>query len=105
LELGSETGGYEVCVEELKRTEDARAGTIVHRFHEDAVAVVIVDDKNVVVAGTGCNDETTRLVAMDLASCRCTDSREAMVGAIVVWVAGGKGRNSGVVRILGVRDW
>jgi hypothetical protein len=61
-------------VDDLKRAKDAGAGTIVHRFQKDAVAVVFV----------------ARLVTMDLASGRFTNGRKAMMRAVVVWLSGGK---------------
>jgi hypothetical protein len=42
LEVWSEAGGNEASMENFECGENAGAGAIVHRFHEDAVAVVII---------------------------------------------------------------
>jgi hypothetical protein len=42
------------------------AGLVLHEFDVDSVAVVVVKDKHVVVAGTGGSEKTARLVCVDL---------------------------------------
>ena len=97
LEAGPKAGGDKAGVEDLKGAEDACAGAIAHGFHEDAVAVIVVEDKYVIVAGTGGKNEPARLVGMNLSGGRFNDSREAMVCALVVGFAGGKCRARSVI--------
>jgi hypothetical protein len=78
------------CMDDFERVQDASAGTISHRFHEDTVAVVIVNDKNVIVAGTGSDDESARLIGMNLTDGGFTHGSVAMVRAMIVGIAGGK---------------
>ena len=88
LEVRAEAGGNEAGVQSFERAEDARASAVEHRFHEDAVAIVLVEYKDVVVAATRCNNKPARGIGVDLARCRFEHGSKAVVGAVVGGVAG-----------------
>ena len=90
LEVRSEAGCDKACMDDFERVEDAGAGTIAHRFHEDTVAIAIVHDKNVIVAGTGSDKELARLIGMYLTSIWIKHSSIAMVRAVIGGIAGWK---------------
>jgi hypothetical protein len=89
LELGAKAGCDEASVQQLERSKNTRASSATaHRRDQNAVAVVVVQHKDVVVAGTRGDNETAGLVCMDLAGGGFDDSREAMMGTLVEMVAG-----------------
>ena len=56
-------------------------------LNDDAVDVVIVQHQNIIVAGAGCDDESTRLICVNLATGWFDNSGETMVGAFVSIIA------------------
>jgi len=50
----------------LVGSQNLGAGLVLHEFDVDSIAVVIIKNKHVVVAGTGRSEETSRLVCVDL---------------------------------------
>ena len=74
---------------ELEGGEDTRACATAQRFDENAVAVVIIDNKDVIVAGTGCVDKFTGLVGVNLTGDGFNDGGVTrMMQAYILWVAG-----------------
>ena len=65
-------------------------------FGEDAVAVVVVQDQNVVVANAGSNNESSGLVGVDLASRGFNDGSETLMCFVIFGIA--VGENVGVER-------
>jgi hypothetical protein len=60
--------------------QNLRAGLVLHEFDMDGVAIVIVKNEHVVVAGTGGSEETARLVRVDLTGDPLVGNKD-MVGA------------------------
>jgi hypothetical protein len=54
-------------------------------FHEDAVAVVVVDHQHVIIAGAGGNDELAGFVQMNMAEGRFEHGSKALVNT---WLLG-----------------
>ena len=90
LEVGAETGGDKAGMEDFECTENALAGTIAHRLHEDAVAVVIVEDQDIIVSGTRCDNKAASLIGMNLPGGWFTDGSKTVMGAVVFGFAGWK---------------
>ncbi len=65
---------------------DAGTGATTKCLNKDAVAVVVIEDKDVVVAVVGGYDKLACLVGVDLTSGRVDKRREATVGASVVGI-------------------
>ena len=57
------------------------------RFDENAVAVVIMDNKDVIVAGTGCNIKLTGWFRVNVTGVGFKDSGVTMMQACIPWVA------------------
>ena len=74
LQERSQAGSDEPCVEDGEGLEDTGAGATFHWLHKNTVTVVIIHDKDIVVAGTGRNNEAPRLVGMDLPGGGIADS-------------------------------
>ena len=70
-------------MENLAAGQDARAGAIAEWFNQDTVAVVIVEDKDVIVAAVGCDNKPACLVRMDLSRGRLSDGGETVMSANV----------------------
>ena len=66
LELGTMTGGDEAGVNRCERQVDAVGSAVFHWLDEDAIAVKVVNDEDIIVAGAGCHDEAVGLIGMDL---------------------------------------
>jgi hypothetical protein len=91
LEVRMEAGVDKVCMYDFERAYDASAGAIEHRFHEDTRAVIIVDGKNVIVAGAESDNESAHLIGMNLAGGWFKrGTLLAMVRAVVGGIAWGK---------------
>ena len=68
--------------------QDAAVGATTHWFDQGTVTVIVVDDENVIVAATGCNDELAGLVRVDLAGVGSfDDGGETLMRADVVGFA------------------
>jgi hypothetical protein len=67
LELGAEAGTNELIVDGLVRGEDGGTGLAGHGLSVDGVAVVVIQDEELGVAGAGGENEAARLVGEDLA--------------------------------------
>jgi hypothetical protein len=88
LELGAEPGSDKPCMQYFVPGQDAWAGTTAEGFDEYAITVIVVEDKDVVVAAVGRDDELASLISVDLASERWFDkSGETVMGASVGRVA------------------
>ena len=68
MELGAQAGVDQTCVQDLECGKHARTSATAHRLFKYTVAVVIVDDQHVIIAGAGRNDKFSGLVRMDLPS-------------------------------------
>ena len=53
-------------MEDFVAGKNARPSLALNGFSNDAVAVVIIEDKNKIVAGIGGNDKSSGLVCVDL---------------------------------------
>jgi hypothetical protein len=89
LELGTEAGGGEGGMELLVAGEDDGAGAVPEGLGEDGVAVVVVEDKQIIVAVAGGRYEATGLISVDLA-CGFHDGCVADVATLIGGIAGGK---------------
>jgi len=97
LELGAMACFDEHGMERFVGFENAFSSARCHGFGNDSVAVVIVEDHDVVVAVTGRNDEFSSLVGVDLSSKfvdsdvaeMCTFTCVIVVGEEVVWYLNG----------------
>ena len=67
MEAGPEAGGAQLGVECLVAGKDGGARVVLDGFGKDAIAVVVVEDQQVVVAMAGRCDESACLVSVDLA--------------------------------------
>ena len=75
-------------MDDFEGFQDASVGATAHWFDQDTVPVIVVDDENVIVAATGCNDELAGLVRVDLAGvCSFDDGGETLMCADVVGFA------------------
>ena len=73
----------------LESGQDAWSGAAAHGFNKNAVTVVIVNDQDVVIAGTtGCNNKLASLIRMNLTGGWFEDSRETMMRTCVAGFAG-----------------
>jgi hypothetical protein len=92
LELGAEASANEPIVDGLVRGEDGGAGLAGHGLGVDGVAVVVIQDEELGVAGAGGEDEAARLVGEDLAGrVRGHARRIAEVGAFTRALRGWEG--------------
>ena len=105
LKYGFEATGGEERVDALVCSEICLAGARLHGLGENHIAVVIVDDEQVRVAGAGRTEEAACCIGVDLAGDRLTSSvdgvcaegglgvvkRTELVGA-VIGAGGGGGR-------------
>jgi hypothetical protein len=66
LELGAKASVYKAVVDGLVRFEDGGARLAWHRFDVDRVAVVVVQDEQLRVAGAGRKEKAAHLVGEDL---------------------------------------
>jgi hypothetical protein len=71
------------------------AGLVLHEFNMDGVAIVIVKDEHVVVAGTGGSEETARLVGVDLTGDPLVGNKDVVCAFTGVGVGRSKVRHSG----------
>ena len=78
LELGAKAGSAEALVEGLEASEDGRGMAARDGFSKDAIAVVVVDDNQVVIAIARWCNKASGLVGVDLAG-RFQDGGEAVV--------------------------
>ena len=78
-------------------------GPVFHRLGENDIAVVVVDNKHVVVAARGWKNEAARDIAEDLASDGATVGEEMMGAAKRCWLVGCF-RWEEVVREQGIGD-
>ena len=76
---------------DLESGKDARSSATAHRFDEDTVAVVIIDNHDVVTACAGRDDKFASLVGMDLARGGFEHGSVAVMGPGVACFAGRKG--------------
>ena len=76
-------------MDDFEGFQDASVGATAHWFDQDTVTVIlVVDDVNVIVAATGCNDELAGLVRVDLAGVGSfDDGGETLMRADVVGFA------------------
>ena len=88
-----------------ERCKNARASATAHRRDENGVAIVIVDDHNVIVVGTGCNDEFSSLIGVNLAGGGFDDGSETVMGSCVVRGAKRKGVGGRVIGGVRVGWW
>jgi hypothetical protein len=107
LKLGTEAALGEESMSALIGGQNLGAGLVLHEFDVDSVAVVIVKDEHVVVAGTGGSEKAARLVCVDLTGdplvgnkdmvCACdgVGVGRIKVGLRSVWRCRGGGRNDG----------
>ena len=79
MEARAEAGADEASMEDAEGVKDGLGGAGLHGFREDGVAVVIVEDKDIVVAGAGWDDEFAGLVGVGLAG--GDEGRETEMGA------------------------
>ena len=68
LELGAKASFAKLGVDGLECREDGLGGPCFHWFGKDAIAVVVVKDKQVVVAIAGGGHELAGLISVDLTS-------------------------------------
>ena len=93
LEERTQTGGAQFGMDGLKSGKDGGACAVFDGFGEDAVAVVVIDDYQIVVASAGWGRKSACLITEDL-SCWFKEGGVAKVGT-VVW--SGTGRKEIVV--------
>ena len=91
----------------LERRENAWTGATAHGFNQDAVTVVVVYDKNVIVARAGRDNEFAGLIGVDLSGGAVGDGSKTVVRACITGVADGetigRGRfREGVDGVVGV---
>jgi hypothetical protein len=105
LELGAEAGTNKPIVDGLVRDEDGGTRLVGHGLSMDGVAVEVIQDEQLVVAGAGWKDETARLVCEDLAGGVSGHARGiAEVGAFAGGVRGWEGIGNRVGIKEGQRD-
>ena len=80
-------------MDELKPGKDGGSCAVLDGFGEDAVAVVVVDNNQIIVASAGWSRKAACLIAVDLTS-RLKEGSIAKVGAVV---GSGTGRKEIVV--------
>jgi hypothetical protein len=107
LELRTEAALGEKRMSALIGGQNLGAGLVLHEFDVDSVAVVIVKDEHVVVAGTGGSEKAARLVGVDLTGdplvgnkdmvCACdgVGCGRIKVGLRIGWRCRGCWRNDG----------
>jgi hypothetical protein len=93
LEAGTQAGGAKFGIEGLKSGKDGGACAVFDRFGEDAVAVIIVHNDQIIVASAGCGRESAGLVAKYFSG-GFEEGGITKVGAVV---RSGTGREEGVI--------
>jgi hypothetical protein len=93
LEKRTQSGGAQFGMDDLKSGKDGGACAFFDGFGEDAVAVIIIDNYQIVVASAGWGRKAARLITVDL-SCWFMEGGEAKVG-VVIW--NGTGRKEVVI--------
>jgi hypothetical protein len=89
LELGAEPGSNKPCMQYFVPGQDAWAGATAEGFDKYAITVKVVEDKDVIVAAVGSDNELASLVGVDLASGRWFNkSGKTVMGASNGRVAG-----------------
>jgi hypothetical protein len=86
VEASSEEGGMELLVS----SQDGGASAIFDGFGKDGIAVVVVDEQQVVVAMTRWGNKVARLVSVDLASWFEDGSKAVVVGLVIGGRADGR---------------
>jgi hypothetical protein len=69
----AQTDGNEPCMHDLIPYKKALAGTTLKGFHKNAVTVVVIEYKDVIVTVVGGNDKFISLVGVDLTGGGCDD--------------------------------
>jgi hypothetical protein len=92
LEAGTQTGGAKFGMEGLKSGKDGGARAVLDWFGENAVAVIIIDNDQIIVASAGWGRESAGLIAEDF-SCRFEEGSITKVGAVIRSGAASKERN------------
>lgn len=104
LETRAETGLHEIADTPLVAFENGWGMSRRDGFSIDGVAVVVVEDKEVVVAETGRGGETSRLISVDQAGEIGFDhSREAIMCDFIGGVAAGESESC--IGVVQARGW
>jgi hypothetical protein len=97
LELGSQIRCDKTSMQDLITGKDPKTCATAKRLIKDAAAVVVIKDKDEVVAAVEGNNKFSGLVGVDLACGRVDECSKAMIGACIGRVAGWPG----VVIVIG----
>jgi hypothetical protein len=89
LEAGTEAGGVEFGMDGLIADKDSGARSTLDGFGQDAVAIIVVYDDQIIVASAGGNNETSGLIREDFA-CGFHHGGVTHMSSVIGCGAGGK---------------